>query len=259
MKKFRYSYQSVSRFSKPVIWHSYLLRVVPVQNAIQRVKEHQLILNPAHETAQGTDCWGNQLQYGTILTPHDGFTFMSNGVVELADHYCIPDEAEPTLFTEPTRLTPLSEEMRIFLQGRKLTGSAQKKALIISHRLKKVMNYQPCSTRNDTTASEAFAQHKGVCQDFAHIFIALCRASDIPARYVCGLMAGEGVTHAWTEIYNKRKKCWYGIDPTHDRQIETGYIKIAHGRDVNDCPVNRGNYRGYTLEETEVRVIVEEI
>ena len=119
------------------------------------------------------------------------------------------------------------------------------------------MCYQPGLTQSQTTAAEALALGQGVCQDYAHILLALCRAAHIPARYVIVFMEGEGATHAWVEVYDR--EVWWGIDPTNNRQIEFGYIKLSHGRDAEDCPVNRGVFTGTATQTAEIRVIVEEI
>ena len=108
-----------------------------------------------------------------------------------------------------------------------------------------------------TTAEDAFRHRQGVCQDYAHLMIALCRQAGIPARYACGLMIGEGQTHAWVEAHDGQ--CWYAFDPTNDTAIATGYIKLAHGRDAQDCPVSRGVYMGVSQEYTTVNVKVEQI
>ena len=79
----------------------------------------------------------------------------------------------------------------------------------------------------------------------------------IGARYVCGFMQGEGVTHAWVEVYCNGY--WLALDPTHNRKIEYGYIKLAQGRDAADCPVNRGVFTGSAIQTTHVEVIVEEV
>ncbi|MGM9675601.1 MAG: transglutaminase family protein [Bacteroidaceae bacterium] len=97
---------------------------------------------------------------------------------------------------------------------------------------------------------------EGVCQDYAHLLVAACRASGIRARYVNGLTVGEGATHAWVEAYEDGQ--WIGLDPTAGRCIDYGYIKIAHGRDVGDCPSNRGRISPFTRETLSVSVRVEE-
>lgn len=113
-------------------------------------------------------------------------------------------------------------------------------ACAIAYAVHKRLSYVPQSTHVDTLAGEAFALNAGVCQDYAHITIALCRMAGIPARYACGFISGEGVSHAWLEVYIHG--VWYGIDPTQNRLIHYAYIKVAHGRDSADCPMNRGTF-----------------
>ena len=108
-----------------------------------------------------------------------------------------------------------------------------------------------------TTAEEAFMQRKGVCQDYAHIFIALCHLAKIPARYVAGMMVGEGFSHAWVEILSDG--VWYAIDPTHACMANDTYIKISVGRDAEDCMINKGIMKGGGTQLQTVRVLVEEI
>ena len=112
-------------------------------------------------------------------------------------------------------------------------------------------------SKTETIASEALARKQGVCKDYAHILIAMCRANGIYSRYVNGFLMGEGATHAWVEFFDNDG--WYAIDPTHNRMIDYGYIKVAHGRDAGDCSLNRGVFNGTTNQLTEIRVIVEEI
>ena len=119
------------------------------------------------------------------------------------------------------------------------------------------MVYQPGSTDVFTTAAKAFELGQGVCQDYAHITLALLREAGIPARYVCGLLSGEGATHAWVEWFDSG--VWLALDPTHDRAVEYGCIKIAHGRDSADCPVNRGIFTGRVQQRNSVSIKVEEL
>ena len=258
MKKYLYSYQYITRFLKPVFWHSYLLRITPQENCFLKVMQKSVFLEPQGKMNSDKDFWGNEILYGTLMDSHSGFTYVSSGIVEQTAEYCIPDEGNVALYRVPTSLTQMNPAMEDFLQGLKLEGTVVEQALTLSHALHHFMEYVPQSTQNGTRAAEAFLQKKGVCQDYAHILLAFCRACGMAARYVCGLIEGEGSTHAWVEVYAE-DHCWWGIDPTHDLKITTGYIKIAQGRDVNDCPVNRGQYRGFTQEECLVRVIVNEI
>jgi transglutaminase-like putative cysteine protease len=103
--------------------------------------------------------------------------------------------------------------------------------------------------------SAVIRDRRGVCQDFAHMMIGLCRSVKIPARYISGYLATEAAsaTHAWVEVFVPGAG-WRALDPTHNRQVDGTYVKIGHGRDYGDVPPVSGHYRG-TLERTmEVEV-----
>ena len=125
------------------------------------------------------------------------------------------------------------------------------------HALHRDFQYQPCTTDVDTTAEDAFIQGYGVCQDYAHIYIALMHLAGIPARYVTGLIVGEGASHAWVEILWKDR--WYGLDPTNDLVVKDDHIKIGIGRDAKDCMINRGIMHGNCLQTQRIKVSVKDI
>lgn len=256
-KRYLYNYQTIIRFSSPITRHFFSLRCMPCVNACQQVVKRDMFLHPSDYLIYGADAWGNPLQYGSRAEAHDAFIFVSSGEAKLTP-YCIPESTPGYVFRVESALTGLSDSMKAFL-----ADVAPKKnnpldsALLLADKIHDYMCYSPGSTQIDTTAMEAFQQQKGVCQDYAHILIALCRACDIPARYVNGFMQGTGVTHAWVEVLTGGE--WRGIDPTNNQLIEYGYIKLAHGRDAMDCRVNRGVFTGNATQQTEIRVIVEEL
>lgn len=131
------------------------------------------------------------------------------------------------------------------------------KAVCVMDYLYTHFEYVPGVTDVETTAAGALRLGRGVCQDYAHIMTAVMRYMGIPARYVNGLMIGEGATHAWVEIYTDGG--WYGLDPTNDLHIDDYYIKLAHGRDYGDCVVDRGIFLGNAAQEQKIYVNVEEI
>ena len=131
------------------------------------------------------------------------------------------------------------------------------KVLVYCDRLNSAFEYKSGTTTINTTAETALKQGCGVCQDYAQILIGLCQKNDIPARYVAGFMIGEGVTHAWVEIYASGQ--WIGIDPTHNRMTDEKYIKVSDGRDAFDCIIDRGIFFGETRQNQEILVHVEEV
>lgn len=123
---------------------------------------------------------------------------------------------------------------RMDLSGRQLTRLA----------------YAPGATGVATTAAQAFHNGRGVCQDFAHVYLALARQAGLAARYVNGLPQGEGVSHAWCEVW--LDGFWTGIDPTRLQWTDEGYLRFGAGRDFGDCPIERGVFLGSARQEQQV-------
>ena len=256
MKKYRFRYTCDTRFSQPVSMHFFLLRCVPCVSECQQLLDSELQMTPRESLLQGKDAWGNAIQYGSMLDFHKRFTYISTGTVAVAP-YLIPAPQAESVFSIPSALTACDEILAESGLGVTVCGSPLYQALGLCSWVNNQMTYRPNSTGNATTAAEAFAQRMGVCQDYAHILLALCRRRGLAVRYVNGFIAGEGQTHAWIEVWSQG--AWHGIDPTHNRLIDTGYIKIAHGRDAADCAVNRGVFRGAALQQNSIHVTVNEV
>ncbi len=126
--------------------------------------------------------------------------------------------------------------------------------------------YDTVATNASTHAEEAFRLRAGVCQDFAHVLLGLCRAVDIPARYASGYLyngprdrlVGAQASHAWTEVYFPRLG-WIGFDPTNNVLADDRYVKVAVGRDYEDVTPVRGTYFGTGHCQMDVQVLVERI
>lgn len=87
--------------------------------------------------------------------------------------------------------------------------------------------------------------------------LSLLRMEGIPARYVVGMMLGEGASHAWVEVLCNGY--WYGFDPTNDKLVNEEYIRVSCGRDAGDCSVIRGTFYGLVAQMQQERVVVEQI
>jgi transglutaminase-like putative cysteine protease len=110
------------------------------------------------------------------------------------------------------------------------------------------MRYGFGATQVSTTAAEALAVGEGVCQDYAHIMLALCRLCGLPARYVSGHLLGEGGSHAWVEVLladpdTPSETVAHAFDPTHGCAAGPGYLTVAVGRDYADVAPTSGWYR----------------
>jgi transglutaminase-like putative cysteine protease len=117
----------------------------------------------------------------------------------------------------------------------------------LCRRVHRDMHFVSGSTGVDTTAAQAWERRLGVCQDYAHITLALCRLSDIPARYVSGFVPGEGVMHAWVEAFlplDKERSFWFAYDPTYAKWVDENYVSVAIGCDYGDITPTSGTYYG---------------
>lgn len=266
MKCYRFTYESKTSFSVPVTEHSFMLRSVPMtdgEGGTQRLLSHSLRITPGPDSlSEDRDAWGARTDYGIVRAPHREFGYCSSGTVEVkgGPH---PDPSPSPMFLLPTGLTAFVPSMRSFIPEKAMPGTmvpgrtALALATEMTESVFRGIAYVPGSTGIDTTAGTAFMQGKGVCQDFSHILIALCRECGIPARYVCGFVIGEGETHAWTEIWSEGS--WYPLDATSGLPCDDRYIAVAYGRDARDCSVSRGVFTGAALQQTSTRVLVEEL
>jgi transglutaminase-like putative cysteine protease len=104
---------------------------------------------------------------------------------------------------------------------------------------------------------------RGVCQDFAHVMLGVCRSLKIPCRYVSGYLyngpadrlRGAQASHAWVEVYLPELG-WHGLDPTNNGQPDERYVKVAVGRDYADVAPLKGTYRGTGERKMTVDVLV---
>lgn len=130
--------------------------------------------------------------------------------------------------------------------------------------IRELFRYDREATGVHTIVDEAVALRSGVCQDFAHVHVALCRLHGIPARYVSGYIhtrsgddvLGAEASHAWCEAYLPPYG-WVGYDTTHARLINDEFVKIAVGRDYRDVSPVRGVYKGASQSLLSVNVAVE--
>ena len=108
------------------------------------------------------------------------------------------------------------------------------------------ITYEYGVTSVTTTAAEALAVGRGVCQDYAHVMLALCHLLRLPARYVSGHLLGQGGTHAWVEVIVPRADRAEAIafDPCNGRRTDGGYVTVATGRDYSDVAPTSGSYVG---------------
>jgi transglutaminase-like putative cysteine protease len=182
---------------------------------------------------------------GFINAPHTHFRFGIQAAAEVTDAPYTASNSEPErVLLYQTELTGMRGALSDFYNG--LAQSAPDDTLqrvqYFAHAVHTSLRYERGITVNSTTAQEAFDLGVGVCQDYAHILLALLRKNGVPCRYVAGLASDYGETHAWVEAWITDR--YYGIDPTRDKLIDEGYIALSRGRDFEDCSVERGVFKG---------------
>ncbi len=236
-------------FSEPVHSHIYTLKCLPVTTGTQLIQECNYAVRPTDRIQESYDSFGNRMLYGTAEEEHTLFQVDVTGraVTGICDADAPGEKTDISVYKYQTVLTkPQGRIGKLLADCRKQEGSMQlsldEKARFYMQTVHERLEYGKGITTIHTTAEEALALGRGVCQDYAHVMLSLCREDRIPARYVVGMLMGEGESHAWVEIYDGMT--WRGYDPTNDLVVNDSYIKISHGRDYSDCSINRGVFTG---------------
>ena len=147
----------------------------------------------------------------------------------------------------PTTLTAADERLRAMAADlRAGPRDPEETAERICAAVFDAITYEYGITSVTTTAAEALAAGRGVCQDFAHVMLALCHVLRLPARYVSGHLLGQGGTHAWVEVIVPRAGHAEAVafDPCHGHRTDGGYVTVATGRDYSDVAPTSGSYVG---------------
>lgn len=258
MQRLHFTYEMRIDYSEDVNKCNFTIKCFPKDTARQKVENMTIKLIPEVPYSWGYDGFGNLQIYGLIKEPHREFVFQVEGDVRAGLSEYAEDENKDLsmIFNHPYGLNVAGEKIREYFEHMNISDrqGVLEKALKIMHELHKDYVYKPCVTDNRTSAEEAWQQGCGVCQDYAHIFISLLHLAGIPARYVTGLIVGEGATHAWVEINDNGK--WYALDPTNYKLVDDEHIKIGIGRDASDCTINRGIMLGGGLHIQTVNVSV---
>ena len=247
MRRYTFEYSLELAFSGQASRHTFLLRFVPPSDAAQQVWGFDVRCDPEVTLARSQDAFGNGLLLGHIEGAHDALSFFARGEALLRGGPVAG--ACPAVYALPTALTQANEALRAMGEG--LHGSAADRAMRMAEHIHGRVQYRQGVTSERTTALEALALGAGVCQDLAHLLLACLRAQGMAARYVAGLIPGEGETHAWVEVWAGAR--FVGIDPTHLRLTDDTYLRVCAGRDSRDCAINRGVFAGGVSQTMRVR------
>jgi transglutaminase-like putative cysteine protease len=215
------------------------------------------------------DGMGNLVHLTTSSTLHDGITIEAAGVVETEDRCGIVrglTEVAPrrVFLRESPRTIPdkaIRELARSVSGGRVPTDTLDCLHGLMAA-VREAVDYEIGATHEHTSAAEALAEGKGVCQDHAHVFISASRVIGIPARYVngyflSGTIAPSEAHHAWAEAWVDGLG-WVGFDPANGMCPTERYVRLACGFDAGSASPIRGTQRGGENEALDVRVEVEQ-
>ncbi len=250
MTELEFSFKAALDFSAPVTEHQFTLHCLPAPDEVQTIEAVQLQLDPAVPYIVRQDGFGGLTVCGSCRAPHSRFAYQARGLARVDLRRRVPAAPHP-IYRQPTALTAPDGAVRALWESLPLAGlDPAQTAERLNAAAASALVYTPGVTSNDTTAGQALALGRGVCQDYAHLLLALARLSGIPARYCMGLIPGEGATHAWAEL--AMPEGWVGYDPTHCCRTGETYLRFACGRDAAGCPAEKGVFRGGAAQTMQV-------
>jgi transglutaminase-like putative cysteine protease len=281
----KFSVQHITRYTyADPVWDSFNdAHLCPVSDDLQCCESFELIITPENpRVLRRLDFYTNQVHHFEVVAPHHSLEVEARSVVQT--------NSDVRDFTVPCSILSLSglnhdERYYDFLVGsqrvplspmfeheaKEIVADLQDVKLQVEAIMGFIFNnfrYAPGSTHVESNVSQVFEHKRGVCQDFAHVMIALCRSVGIPTRYVSGYFYIErsvaasaldnSASHAWVECFLPGIG-WGAYDPTHNRRVDATYIKVAAGRDYVDVRPLAGTFRGGSLAKMDVAVRVQRI
>jgi transglutaminase-like putative cysteine protease len=271
-------------YTTPVSESLMEVRMQPRSEGSQRCLRFELGVQPRARVLGYRDYVGNFIHHFDVPARHGQLTLTASAHVQIdpppALPASLPDRAWTSVdasaqlgehfdFRHPSRFAVWNDPLLDYARG---LGAAAERAHDPLTTVRQVMaavhkdfEYVPRSTRVDSPIDVALTARKGVCQDFAHVMIAIVRRLGLPARYVSGYIAqspnGEcpgltaSATHAWVEVLFPEVG-WVGFDPTNNSEAESHHVRVAIGRDYADVPPTRGVFKGNSGSQLVVSVEV---
>jgi transglutaminase-like putative cysteine protease len=262
------------RYTEPLHYALQTLWLTPQSGPAQTVNVWSL--GAPHKLFEQPDAFGNTVSAYTFTgQPSDNVYWSlvnaagevdTLGVAEFTDAPALPN---PYLFLRATELAAphpkLAEFGRRFVTPPASGGRVDLNQLLaLSQGVAAAVGYRKNSTNVTTTALQAFEAGAGVCQDQAHVMIAVCRSLGIPARYVSGYFYAANepdlASHAWVDVcLDVAARRWVSIDVTHSCLTDQRHVRLAVGTDYNACPPIKGVRRGGGQESMTVTITIEAV
>lgn len=269
-------HETIWEYERPIRGTFTEARLCPVSDAGQTCRQWSVTVDPLRQMSESTDYFGNVVLNYNILQPHSCIVLTAHSIVETHRNPFAPQtppgafenakaHMDYLAFGGPVERHAQVEEMAVRCELRDAANREPFESLACFQKLNAAIwsefTYTPDATDVHTRIAEVFEGKAGVCQDFAHIFIAVCRAAGIPARYVSGYLVtrrsrsaeGSPASHAWVEALVPGMG-WRAFDPTNNLLANDSFIKLAAGRDYRDVPPTRGMFSGRAASTLRVRV-----
>lgn len=282
--EFTILHQTAYRYPE-LIHESYsVVHLQPRSDPTQYCTRFDLTIMPSTRLFSYIDRFGNDVHHFAVLPDHDHLSIVArSAIVTVRPHEPVvpapttrrelaADPMLPWLFDEREEggYVAFGPDLVAFAEEVGDPGNDDLVAwmLAAASMIKRTFSYDKGATSVRTTVDESIRLRAGVCQDYAHVLIALARYRGIPARYVSGYLysdstaegsvLGAEASHAWCELYLPPHG-WVGIDPTNDTLIDDRFAKIAVGRDYRDVSPVRGVYKGASKSTMSVNVEMESL
>lgn len=264
-------------YDRPVKESVNEIRIYPFASSEQEVLYHEVFVTDHPEIFLINDYWGNRTGMFNLIRGHKELVIESKLIIRTLndDKKVITSKAgldelkkqtkDDLILLElsTTKETELKEEINAII--REFVTPGMPVAEIVekcNEYIYKNFKYIKGITTIETTIKEILKHRSGVCQDFAHVMLEILRTLGVPSRYVSGYicpnkngMRGEGATHAWVEAWIPGEG-WVGIDPTNNVWVTNNHIKLAIGRNFNDCSPIKGTFKGPARQSLSVYVSV---
>lgn len=278
--RFQVRHRTLFEYAEPVSASSNIVRLEPHTYPFQRTLSALIKVLPSTRLQRHVDLFGNITHRFEILRPHNRLEVDS--LIRIENLPLSVPEASHAATREAYTDDELDNAHPFLLGSHYIdeTPALWRQALDITHGIHSIYDasltlmrwvhdhflYLPNSTHVHTRISESFELRSGVCQDFSHIMIGLCRAVGIPCRYASGYLyngprdtlIGAQASHAWAEVFLPYVG-WVGFDPTNNTLADERYIKVAVGRDYLDVAPVTGSYFGTQHCRLTVTVDVEKL
>lgn len=253
------------RYETPVRYSIQELHLTPPSTAGQKVGKWK-IATPIKAT-NSIDSFGNLCSVFVQESPYTSMMIEAEGDVQTQDAFEFSDDenaVSPYYLLQQTNLTEPTTEMLEYFSSKLPKKNTIDQVLKLAEAVRESITYSPGQTNFATTAAQSFAMKSGVCQDHAHIMLALCRASNIPARYVSGYFFAEEspnlASHAWIDYCSDIDTgVWTSIDITHACLTDSRHIRLAIGRDYYSVAPVKGVRSGGGGEELSANISIAQL